>query len=153
MMATRTTLVIFGLLALLAMSLAHAIDPVELEDPTLQERYLSLTHELRCMKCQNQSIADSPVGLAADLRREVRELLLAGKSNAEVRQWMVDRYGDFILFRPRFSAKNAWLWSAPVVLLLIGGIVAVRIVRQRSRLVADDHDPVDDIMEEGAPHR
>ncbi len=79
---------------------AQAVDPIELSDPALQERYRGLLHELRCMQCQNQSIADSPVGLAGDLRREVRELLVAGKSDDEIRAWMRDRYGDFILFRP-----------------------------------------------------
>jgi cytochrome c-type biogenesis protein CcmH len=147
------TLTACALIALLVASQAFAIDPTEMSNPQLQERYLALTHELRCMQCQNQSIADSPVGLASDLRREVRELLQQGKSDEEIRQWMVDRYGDFILFRPRFSARNAWLWSAPVVLLLIGGIVAARVLRQRSTLVAADNDPVDDVMEEGAPHR
>ncbi len=137
------------LLALLACmafgsTVALAIDPIEMQDPALQARYRELTHELRCMQCQNQSIADSPVDLAADLRREVRELLLAGKSDEDVRNYMVARYGDFILFRPRFSARNAWLWLGPAVLLIIGAIVAVRIVRQRSRLVSDDNDPVEE---------
>ncbi len=128
----------------LGSTLALAVDPIEMQDPALQARYLELTHELRCMQCQNQSIADSPVDLAADLRREVRELLQAGKSDEDVRNYMVARYGDFILFRPRFSARNAWLWLGPGVLLVIGALVAVRIVRQRSRLVSDDNDPVEE---------
>ena len=125
-------------------TVALAIDPIEMQDPVLQARYRELTHELRCMQCQNQSIADSPVNLAADLRREVRELLQAGKSDEDVRNYMVARYGDFILFRPRFSTRNAWLWLGPGVLLLIGAIVAVRIVRQRSRLLSADNDPVEE---------
>jgi len=123
---------------------SFAIDPIEMQDPALQARYRQLTHELRCMQCQNQSIADSPVDLAADLRREVRELLQAGKSDDEVRSYMTARYGDFILFRPRFSARNAWLWFGPGVLLILGALVAARIVRQRSRLVDSDTDPVDE---------
>jgi cytochrome c-type biogenesis protein CcmH len=142
-----------ALFAVLMFSTAFAIDPVELKDPELQQRYLSLSHELRCMQCQNQSIADSPVDLAGDLRREVRDMLVAGKTDAEIRQFMVDRYGDFILFRPRVSARTAWLWSAPFVLLLIGGVVAYRVVRQRASLVDADNDPVDDVMEESAPPR
>ena len=117
---------------------AWAIDPIEMSDPILQERYRSLTQELRCMQCQNQSIADSPVGLAGDLRREVRELLESGSTDAEIREYMRARYGDFILFRPRFSMQNLWLWFTPVILLLIGVIVAVRIVRQRASMVAND---------------
>ncbi len=117
---------------------AWAIDPIEMSDPVLQERYRSLTQELRCMQCQNQSIADSPVGLAGDLRREVRELLESGSTDAEIREYMRARYGDFILFRPRFSMQNLWLWLTPLILLLIGVIVAVRIVRQRAAMVAND---------------
>jgi cytochrome c-type biogenesis protein CcmH len=121
---------------------AWAVDPTELPDARLQARYLALTHELRCMQCQNETLADSPVDLAADLRREVRELLLQGKSDDEVRAWMVARYGDFILFRPRFSARTAWLWLAPGVALLIGLGVCWRIVRGRTALVDADSDPV-----------
>ena len=128
-----------AIVALLLVSVpSHAIDPVEIPDPVLQHRYWDLTHELRCMQCQNQSIADSPVGLAGDLRREVRELLLAGKSDDEVRQYMRARYGDFILFRPQFSARTAWLWLTPGVLLLVGLWVAVRVVRQRAVLAPAD---------------
>ena len=133
--------------ALLLPQPARAIDPVELSDPDLQQRYRDLSHELRCMQCQNQSIADSPVGLAGDLRREVRELLEAGRSDAEIRAHMRERYGDFILFRPQFSARNAWLWLTPGVLLLLGLAVAVRIIRRRTTLVAADDsmpDPIDD---------
>ena len=143
----------FALIATLVVSRAFAIDPVEMDDPALQKRYLAMSHELRCMQCQNQSIADSPVSLAGDLRREVRDLLIAGKTDDEIRQFMVDRYGDFILFRPRVSARTAWLWAAPFVLILIGGVVAYRVVRQRASLVDSDSDPVDELREEGAPPR
>lgn len=121
---------------------AGAIDPVEMTDPALQTRYRALTHELRCMQCQNQSIADSPVGLAGDLRREVRELLESGKTDAEIRDHLSARYGDFILFRPRWSWRTAWLWLTPALLLALGLFVAVRIVRQRAAMVdqADDND-------------
>jgi cytochrome c-type biogenesis protein CcmH len=116
-----------------------------MQDPALQARYLNLTHELRCVQCQNQSIADSPVGLASDLRREVREMLLAGKSDDEVRNFMVARYGEFILFRPRFSARNAWLWLTPGVLLLIGAVIAVRVIQQRTALVDSDKSLEEDL--------
>ena len=123
---------------------AYAVDPTEMPTPELQHRYLGLTHELRCMQCQNEAISDSPVSLAADLRRQVREMLLAGKSDDDVRNYMVARYGDFILFRPRVAARTIWLWSAPGVLLLIGAAVAVRITKQRAALVAQDNEPVDE---------
>jgi len=123
--------------------LAAAVDPVELEDPALQARYRALSHELRCMQCQNQSIADSPVGLAGDLRREVRELLLEGRSDAEIRDHLVARYGDFILFRPQLNARTAWLWAAPGVLLLIGLVVAVRVIRGRAARAGAADDEAD----------
>jgi cytochrome c-type biogenesis protein CcmH len=123
---------------------AWAVDPTQMPTPALQERYVALTHELRCMQCQNESLADSPVDLAADLRREVRDQLLAGKSDDDVRAWMAARYGDFILFRPRYSLRNAWLWGAPGALLLLGALVAWRIVRQRATLLATDNDPIEE---------
>jgi cytochrome c-type biogenesis protein CcmH len=137
------TLIALGLA--LACADVWSVDPTQLPDPALQARYRALTHELRCMQCQNQSIADSPVGLAADLRREVRDMLLAGKSDQEIRDFMVARYGDFILFRPPLAPRTLWLWAAPLVLLAIGAVVAVRVVRQRSALAgADDEPAVDD---------
>jgi cytochrome c-type biogenesis protein CcmH len=120
-----------------------AVDTVPpLPTPELQKRYYALTHELRCMQCQNEALADSPVGLAADLRVQVRELLIAGQSDEQIRQHMVDRYGEFILFRPRVNWRNAWLWSAPGVLMLVGVIIAWRVIRSRARLVdSEEADP------------
>ena len=123
---------------------AHAVDPTQMPTPALQERYLSLTHELRCVQCQNESIADSPVDIAADLRRQVKEMLLAGKTDDDVRNYMVARYGEFILFRPRTSLKNAWLWLTPGVLILVGALVAVRIIKQRAQLVPQDDQPLEE---------
>jgi cytochrome c-type biogenesis protein CcmH len=140
----RTHLWIAMLVMLSGARLAYGIDPTSIADPALEARYLGLTHELRCMQCQNESIADSPVGLAADLRREVRDMLLAGKSDDEVRNYMVSRYGEFILFRPRFSARNAWLWLMPPLLIILGLIIAVRIVLRRSALVASDQEFIDE---------
>jgi len=125
-------------------STVEAVDPTEMPTPALQERYLALTHELRCMQCQNESIADSPVDLAADLRRQVHDMLLAGKSDDDVRDFMVARYGDFILFRPRMIWRNAWLWATPGVLIIIGAIVAVRILKLRSTLVDTDNEPLEE---------
>ena len=127
-----------------AASTVQAVDPTEMPTPALQERYLELTHELRCMQCQNESIADSPVDLAADLRRQVYDMLLAGKSDDDVRNFMVARYGDFILFRPRMIWRNAWIWATPGVLIIIGAIVAVRILKQRSKLVDTDNEPLEE---------
>jgi cytochrome c-type biogenesis protein CcmH len=114
-----------------------------LPDPILQQRYLALTHELRCMQCQNESLADSPVGLAADLRRDVRELLQAGQSDDQIRDHMVARYGEFILLRPRMIWRNAWLWGAPALFMLIGLIIAVRVLRDRRQRVDIDEPDAD----------
>jgi cytochrome c-type biogenesis protein CcmH len=121
---------------LLWASLAAAIDATPpLPDPLLQQRYYQLTHELRCMQCQSEALADSSVSLAADLRLQVRELLLAGQSDDQIRDHMVARYGEFILFRPRMTWRNAWLWAAPTLMMVLGCVVAWRIRRARARLV------------------
>ena len=146
--ATRA-LLLSGWMWLAVLGAAWAVDPTELPDPALQARYVALTHELRCMQCQNEALADSPVGLAADLRREVRDQLLAGKSDDQIRAWMSARYGDFILFRPRYSLRNAWLWGAPGALLLIGALVAWRVVRKRVTLLASDHEPLEEDGQSG----
>jgi len=122
----------------------RAIDTTQMPTPELQARYEGLTHELRCVQCQDEALADSPAGVAADLRREVRDMLLAGKSDDDVRNFMLARYGDFVLFRPRFVLKNAWLWAAPEVLLVAGVGVAWRVVRKRARLVSTDSEPPPD---------
>jgi cytochrome c-type biogenesis protein CcmH len=137
-------MLLVGTCIALACAPALAVDPTELPNPTLQARYVALTHELRCMQCQNEALADSPVGLAADLRREVRDQLLAGKSDDDIRAWMSARYGDFILFRPRYSLRNSWLWGAPAVLLLIGALVCWRVVRNRVTLLPADQEPLEE---------
>jgi cytochrome c-type biogenesis protein CcmH len=131
------------LMALLFAMPAVSIDTTVLPNAELQARYEALTHELRCMQCQNNSIADSPVFLAADLRKQVAEQLIAGKSDDEIRDYMVQRYGDVILFKPPLNASTAWVWFAPLVALVGGVIVAVVIVRRRSQLVATDDSVVD----------
>lgn len=141
---TRTLLSIVLCVLVFASTASHAVDTTQMPTPELQKRYLGLTHELRCMQCQNEAIADSPVSLAADLRRQVGEMVLAGKSDDEVRDYMVARYGDFILFRPRVSSKTIWLWATPGVLLLIGAAVAVRVSKQRAALVDQDNEPVEE---------
>lgn len=139
------TLAIVALAAvLLGDRAAYAVDTTQMPTAELQARYSALTHELRCMQCQNEALADSPVQLAADMRGVIRDMLLAGKTDADVRAYMVGRYGDFILFRPRFNLRTAWLWLAPGALLLLGAVVAARVVRRRTALLAGDPDPVDE---------
>lgn len=128
------------LIVCLGLSLqAGAIDTLpEFQDPALQARYERLIHELRCLQCQNNTIADSPVGLASDLRRSVHELLQQGKSDGEVIAFMTARYGDFVLYKPPFVPRTWVLWLGPVLLLLAGIWLGWRIVARRSQLVADD---------------
>jgi cytochrome c-type biogenesis protein CcmH len=95
------------------------------------------------MQCQNEALADSEVSLAADLRLEVHDLVAQGKSDAEIRDYLASRYGDFILFRPRVSWRTAWLWALPGLLLLAGAIAALRVLIARTRLVASDTSPID----------
>jgi cytochrome c-type biogenesis protein CcmH len=136
-------LALVGALLLVMAPTSAAFDIESMPTPEMQKRYDGLTHELRCMQCQNQSIADSPVGLAEDLRRDVREQIIAGKSDAQIRDSMVARYGNVILFRPPFNPSTAWVWVLPFLLLIVGVYVAVRIVRQRSALVASDDSVIE----------
>ena len=113
-------------------------DHRELENPLLQARFERITKELRCLVCQNESIADSNVELAADLRRQVREMLVDGKSDDSIFKFMTDRYGDFVRFAPPLTAKTALIWGAPFFMLLLGATIIYRVVRQRSRMPLDE---------------
>ena len=119
-----------------------AIDPEpEFADPAMQAEYQSLIREVRCLVCQNQTIADSNAALAADLRREIARLLNEGASREDVTDFLVARYGDFILYRPPLQPSTWTLWGAPFVLLGIGAIVVLRIVRSRARQSVAGDDP------------
>ncbi len=107
------------------------------DDPALQARYEAITEEVRCLKCQNQSIKDSNAFLAADLRREIRRMLEEGKSDGEIYDFLVERYGEFALYRPRASGKTLILWLAPALLLAIGALMLARIVRRRMAMPID----------------
>lgn len=133
---------------LLGAPLVHAIDPVPpLDDPVQQTRYLQLIRELRCLKCQGETIADTPAPFAVDIRRQVREMVQAGRSDAEVRQYMVDRYDEIILLRPRWGVAGALLWLTPGLFLVGGGFIAWRILRQRQALLESDTSDVGDDKE------
>jgi cytochrome c-type biogenesis protein CcmH len=132
---------------LLGASAAYAIAPTQMPTPQLEARYLRLIHGFRCMQCQDESLADSPVDLAADMRREIRGMLLAGKTDEQIRNFMVSRYGYFILFKPPFVLQTAWLWLAPGAILLLGVIVALAVIRKRAVLVATDRQD-DDLTQE-----
>ncbi len=128
-----------GVTLLLLASSAIAIDVGQaFDDPALQARYEKITGEVRCLKCQNQTIKDSNAFLAADLRREIRRLLEEGKTDDEVYDFLVARYGDFALYRPRTSGRTLILWIAPMLFLLFGAFTLLRVVRRRTSLPIDD---------------
>lgn len=141
-----------ALLLALAVPPAFAVLPDEvLDDPALEERARDLSAMLRCMVCQNQSIDDSDADLARDLRILVRERLLAGDSDEEVVAYIVSRYGEFVLLRPRFNYRNALLWGAPLLLLMVGGVaIAIRARRPvragATPLDAAERQKLDDIL-------
>lgn len=127
-------------LALLMCMLAfavHALTPQEGSLTAEQEaRYRTLIHELRCLVCQNQTIADSNADLAADLRTQVHQRIAAGESDADIRRYVTDRYGDFVLYKPQFSARTALLWSGPFLILAVALLIALRLLRRRQAPVA-----------------
>lgn len=105
------------------------------KDPALEKRVMALSAELRCLVCQNQSLADSHAELAADLRNEVRELMKSGKSDAEVVDYLVARYGDFVRYRPPMNTTTALLWFGPLILAVIGaGVLFFNLAKRRRRI-------------------
>ncbi len=109
------------------------IETYEFSDQTLEERYHTLTQELRCPKCQNQNIADSDAPISQDLRKSLHQQLELGASDEEIREYMVARYGEFVRYRPRFGGITTILWLAPILLLLAGAGVLLAVLRSRSR--------------------
>jgi len=103
------------------------------DDPVLEERVKAISYELRCLVCQNQTIADSNAGLAIDLRNQVRDMLKRGMSETDIREFMVARYGDFVLYNPPVKNTTVLLWLGPLLMLVIAGVVAIRVIRSRSK--------------------
>jgi len=123
---------------------AYAIDQEKrFDDPELQARYEQLISEVRCLQCQNQSIKDSNVSLAADLRREIARMIDEGQTDEQIADFLVVRYGEFALYRPRTTGKTLVLWIAPFLLVLVGGFALVRVLKHRMSL------PIDDAEDEG----
>ena len=124
--------------------LAQAIDTeAAFPDAARQARYERLTNELRCLVCQNQTVADSNAGLAGDLRRQVREMITAGSSDADIKRFMTERYGDFVLYDPPLTGRTVLLWAAPGLLLLLTVGAALRVIIRRSKapIDADPEEP------------
>ena len=134
------------LLLMIFASPAFAIDTGEaFEDPELQARYENIIEEVRCLKCQNQSIRDSNAFLASDLRREIRRMLEEGMTDDEIYDFLVERYGEFALYRPQMSGKTLVLWIAPGILLLLGAFLLVNVLRRRAALPIDEDDSAQEV--------
>jgi len=110
--------------------------PLQFQSPVEEQRFHDLVAELRCVMCQNQSLAESNAQIAVDLRREVLELMRQGKDNREIKQFLVERYGEFVLYRPQVESKTWLLWFGPALVLLAGGLVVVGAVRKRRQPTA-----------------
>ena len=132
--------VLLSLLAITFLSTtALAIDADEpLEDPALQARYEELIEEIRCLKCQNATIKDSPAFLATDLRKEIKRMLVEGYTDEQIFDFMVERYGDFALYNPRASGKTLIVWIVPAAFLLLGAVFLANIVRRRMKMPIHD---------------
>lgn len=131
------------LVAAFLMSSAAAIDTDKrFDDPELQARYEQLISEVRCLQCQNQSIKDSNVSLAADLRREIARMIEEGKTDDEIANFLVVRYGEFALYRPRTTGKTLVLWLAPFLLVLFGVFALARVVKHRMSLPIEDDSEI-----------
>ncbi|MBV9890397.1 MAG: cytochrome c-type biogenesis protein CcmH [Rhizobacter sp.] len=139
--ARRAVRALFALAVVVASTpvLAHEAPP-EAAEPAIEARMVRITSELRCLVCQNQTIADSNAGLAVDLRQETREMLKQGKSDAEIVDYMTARYGDFVLYRPPLRATTVLLWFGPALLLLVGASALVLTLRRRSTMADDAFD-------------
>ena len=127
-------LVLAAALGIVASTTAHAVDPLPFKDHTEEVRFQALTKQLRCLVCQNESLADSNAPLAADLRRDVFQQMQAGKSDDEIKAWLTARYSDFVLYDPPLHAATLLLWFGPALVLLAGAAAIVIVVRRRTRV-------------------
>lgn len=125
-----------ALMLFAGVSFAQAIDPLPFKDHAQEVRFQNLTRELRCLVCQNENLADSNADLARDLRHEVFDLMQQGKSDAQIKQYLVDRYSDFVLYDPPVQSSTLLLWFGPLAILIAGALAVVVTVRRRGRATA-----------------
>jgi cytochrome c-type biogenesis protein CcmH len=140
----RRALLILGLFLLPVLCAAQAIQPLPFRDHAEEVRFQHLSAELRCPMCQNETLADSNAPIAHDLRRQVFEMMQAGKSDDEIKAYLVDRYSQFVLYKPPVEPSTWLLWFGPLALLAIGGIVVAVQVRRRARQAPVDTTPIND---------
>ena len=134
-MRISASLLLSGCLLLAGM--ARALDPIEYQSPAEEARFKALAAELRCVMCQNQSIADSNAPIAHDLRMEVLRLMREGRSDEQIKQYLVERYSDFVLYQPPLRPGTWLLWAGPFLLLLAGGVAMAMVIRRKQQQPAD----------------
>ncbi len=127
-------IILLSLLVTLSVAEA-AVEVKEFNTPQQEQRYKKLINEFRCVVCQNQNIADSNAALAKDLRKQVYKMVMAGKNDKAIRDFMVTRYGDFVLYNPQFNSMTFLLWAGPFIIFIIGFYVLVSFIRQRKKVV------------------
>lgn len=136
-MKRPSVLLLLLLLSCMSFALATGAAQTAADDPAMEARLRNLSQELRCLVCQNETLADSRADLADDLRREIREQMKAGKSDQEIIAFLTQRYGDFVLYRPRVRPVTYLLWFGPFVLLVGGMLVLYRYVKQRRDSISE----------------
>lgn len=134
----------FALVLVFATFAAQAIDPIRFRDDAEEARFQALAKELRCLVCQNESLADSSAGLAQDLRRDLIGQIRSGASDDEIKRYLTDRYGDFILYRPPVKPATWPLWFGPLAMLVVAGAVLSRILRRSKPVAGASPDPAAD---------
>ena len=140
----RIVIVAATLLLAAAAAFAQSSEEVARPDPAVEARLRVLGDELRCLVCQNQTLADSSAPLAQDLRNEIRQMIAQGRSDDEIREYLVQRYGDFVLYKPPWKATTLALWLGPFLLLALGAVVFARIVRGRRLAAPETKTPAED---------
>jgi cytochrome c-type biogenesis protein CcmH len=144
--------IIMFLLVMFCQGTQAEIKVYDFKDPVLEQRYQGLTEELRCLVCQNQNIADSHAELAQDLRSKVYEMLMLGKSDDQIVEYMTNRYGDFVLYRPPLKSKTMILWLAPLLTVLLGGLGFWSVLRKRRDQIQEhlsdtDRQRIEDLLD------
>ena len=134
----RKLIIILSMLFLLNPFIYAAVEIRQFQNLEHEQRYKNLINEFRCVVCQNQNIADSNAALAKDLRKQVYKMINAGKSDDEIMEFMVTRYGDFVLYRPQFNSMTFLLWVGPFIIFIIGLYILISFIRQRKEVVVTD---------------
>lgn len=139
----KIVMIVLTLLFLLNPSIYASVEIKQFENPQQEQRYKKLIDELRCLVCQNQNLADSNAALAQDLRKQVYKMISAGQSDKEIMDFMVTRYGDFVLYRPPFKTTTFLLWVGPFIIFALGLFVLIRFIRQRKKVIVKELSSTD----------